>query len=226
MRATDLFNRRSLRRRGRALRSARGRVSGGAATVSPALYNAGLCSRSREKEQAAARYERLLREESTSSSDVKARDVPARELTLELERWDETPARRRSALARRTCSPEERMEAMARRSQACSGGAARRGRAAGAHGGPLVPDAPGRARVHDEFFAAASSFVLAETIREARRFDPAFPRPASTLSARARAPRAADAPRAERVLQHDGVHQPTMGRGRGLSHRRDVRQVL
>jgi hypothetical protein len=133
---------------------------------SPALYNAGLCLQDiGEREAAVTHYERLLRDE-PRSPDVKHASFQLAQLRVELERWDDAVALADTLLARDDLSPDERLEAMARRAQALLGGeqlddAARQARTAVIY----YRTRPEEQQIRDEFFAAASNFVLAETFR-------------------------------------------------------------
>jgi len=137
---------------------------------SPALYNAGLCLQEAGlREDAVARYERLLRE-IPGSPDAEHSLFQLAKLDVELERWEPALSTADALLLREDLSPDERMEAMARRAQALLGArripeAAQQARGAVAY--YRARDSLDRPdRVRDEFFAAASTFVLAETLRQ------------------------------------------------------------
>ncbi len=147
--------------------------------VSPSLYNAGLCLQERDERVAAIeQYERLVREVPTSP-DRKHADFQLAKLFVALERWREAIEKADTLLARDDLRADERVEAMARRSQALLGAACT---------GPSTPNdstcsvaalelAAQQARatlsyyrsraqlVPDDYFAAASNYVLGETVR-------------------------------------------------------------
>lgn len=134
--------------------------------VSPALYNAGLClADTGELEEAAARYERLL-SATPDSPDVRHARFQLAGLSVELERWERGVEVADALLGAEDLSPDERMEAMARRAQALLGG----GRVEEAQRQARTAMAYFRTRteadaVRDNFFAAAANYVLAETVR-------------------------------------------------------------
>lgn len=135
--------------------------------VSPALYNAGLClQRLEQPEASAARFEHLIRTRPDSPDGTHAHFQLAK-LYVELERWEDAREAADALLAVEDLPPEERMEALARRSQALLGAGE-------------LEDAEGQAQtalgyyrsgaeegvVRDTYFAAASNYVLAETRRQ------------------------------------------------------------
>ena len=134
--------------------------------VSPSLYNAGLCLREAgEHELAAERFERLLRDV-PDSTDVKHAQLELSGVLASLERWERLVEITEASLARDDLTPDERVEALARRAQGLLGleqfeDAQREARSAIAYW---------RAReeadaVRNNFHVAAANFVLAETIR-------------------------------------------------------------
>lgn len=135
--------------------------------ASPALYNAGLCLQDAGELPAAAdRYERLLRE-LPAAPDTKHARFQLAAISVELERWDRTVEVADELLARDDLSPDERMEAMARRAQALLGAesveeAERQARTAISYFRTRSEEDA----VRDNFFAAAAGFVLAESIRQ------------------------------------------------------------
>ncbi len=139
----------------------------GSRYVSPALYNAGLCLQDTgDPESAATRYERLLRDIPGSPDGRHARFQLAG-IYVALERWEPGIEVSDALLAEDGLSPDERMEAMARRSQALLGAerleeAERQARSATAYYRTRSEDDA----VRDNFFVAAATFVLAETIRQ------------------------------------------------------------
>jgi tetratricopeptide (TPR) repeat protein len=134
--------------------------------ASPALYNAGLClQRDGELEAGAARYERLI-EAMPDSPDIKDATFQLAKIYVELERWNGAIEAADALLAREDLSPDQRVEAMARRAQ-------------GLLGLDRIEEAEAQARsalsyartrregekVHDTYFLAAANYVLAETFR-------------------------------------------------------------
>lgn len=135
--------------------------------VSPALYNAGLCLQDTGRYEASAeRYERLLRER-PESADVKHARFQLASVLVELERWERAVEVAESLLADEELTPDERMEAMARRAQGLLGAeeldeAERQARSAVSYYGTRSADD----QVRDNFFIAAANFVLAEVLRQ------------------------------------------------------------
>lgn len=134
--------------------------------VSPALYNAGLClMEGDELAEAAARFERLLREVPTSG-DVQHTRFQLAHVYLGLERWDDALAQAETLLHEDDLTPDERVEAMARAAQAHLGAgrereAAERARSALAYA-RLRPEDD---RVRQVYHLAAANYVYAETLR-------------------------------------------------------------
>jgi tetratricopeptide (TPR) repeat protein len=134
---------------------------------SPALYNAGLCLADTEDlAGAVSRFERLIEDE-PESPDVKHATFNLAKLLIDLERYDRALEVADQLLRRTDLSSDERMEAMARRSQALLGrndldDAERQARMAVTY----YRTRPEAELVRDPFFAAAANFVLAEAIRE------------------------------------------------------------
>jgi tetratricopeptide (TPR) repeat protein len=134
--------------------------------VSPALYNSGLCLQDAEEwEASVARYERLLsmRPEST---DVKHAMLQMADGLEHLERWQSALDNAEAALRRDDLSSAERLEALSRRARAVLGlgqldEAARQAREAASYFRTRTGDEV----IHDEYFAAMATYVLAETIR-------------------------------------------------------------
>jgi tetratricopeptide (TPR) repeat protein len=139
----------------------------GSVFASPALYNAGLClQRMEQPTEAVARFERLV-ETQPDSPDINHAHFQLAKLYVALSRWDDAIASADRLLATEGLSPDERIEAMARRAQALLGDA-------------RFEDAERQARtalgyyrsgsekgfVRDDQFAAAANFVLAETQRQ------------------------------------------------------------
>lgn len=132
--------------------------------LSPALYNAGLClMQSGSFVEAASRFERLLREV-PEGSDAKHATLELAGLLVEIERYDAALVRADALLARDDLSEPERLESLARRAQSLFG-MGRVGDAEAAARSGIAYYRVHREQLPDEFFAACSSFVLAETIR-------------------------------------------------------------
>ncbi len=133
---------------------------------SPALYNAGLClADTDDLEGSVARFERLIEEE-PQSPDVKHATFNLAKLLIDLEHYDRALETADRLLRRTDLSSDERMEAMARRSQALLGrndldDAERTARMAVTY----YRTRPEAELVNDPFFAAAANFVLADAIR-------------------------------------------------------------
>lgn len=132
--------------------------------VSPALYNAGLClMRTGSFVEATSRFERLLREV-PGGADEKHATLELAGLLVEIERYDAALERADALLARGDLSEPERLESLARRAQALFGLQRVDDAEAAARSGVAYYRVH-REQLPDEFFAAACSFVLAETIR-------------------------------------------------------------
>lgn len=131
-----------------------------------ALYNAGLCLQALADFSAAADRFTSLRERFPASEDVADASFQLAEVLAQLERWDQELAVSDELLARENLSPDERLEAMARRGQALLG-LGRLDEAEAHVRGALAyfRTRQGDEVVHDEFFAAACNYVLAETFR-------------------------------------------------------------
>jgi len=134
--------------------------------VSPALYNAGLClQEARAWEPSVAHYQQLL-ELRPGSSDEKHARLQLAEGLETLERWEPALENAERTLGRDDLSSAERLEALARRARAVLGqgrneDAARLAREAISY----YRTRSGDEVIRDEYFAAMSSYVLAETIR-------------------------------------------------------------
>jgi tetratricopeptide (TPR) repeat protein len=138
----------------------------GSRYVSPALYNAGLCLTGEgELAAAAGQYERLLRD-LPRSPDVRDASFQLAALDIRLERWDDGIRLATELLARTDLTPDTRLEAMARMSQALLGAGRVEDAATQADGAlryfrTRSPESP----VRDDYFVAATNYVLAETLR-------------------------------------------------------------
>lgn len=134
---------------------------------SPALYNAGLCLQDAEEREGAIRRFTRLVEEEPESPDVKHARFQLAQLHIETEQYDRALEIADGLLRGRELSSDERMEAMARRSQALLGrndleDAERQARSAVTY---YRTRSEGE-EVRDEFFAAAANYVLAEALRK------------------------------------------------------------
>lgn len=134
--------------------------------VSAAYYNAGLCLQALGEFAGAAERYGLIRTKLPESGDYKHASLQYAEVLVQLERWDEVMAVSDELLARTDIEPTERLEAMARRSQGLLGQgklpeAARHARSSLTYFRTRPPEQS----IPDEFFAAANSYVLAETYR-------------------------------------------------------------
>ena len=143
--------------------------------VSASLYNAGLCLQATGKFAEAAEHYANVRKLRPKSEDVKDSSFLLAEVLIQLERWQDALRLADELLARQDLSQEERLEGMARRSQALLGSgqldeAERYAQSALAYFRTRAKDQP----IRDEFFAAANNYVLAETFRT-REESLAFP---------------------------------------------------
>jgi tetratricopeptide (TPR) repeat protein len=133
--------------------------------ASAALYNAGLCLQAQgDFAGAAARYARL-RERYPQSEDRRDASFQLAEVSVQLERWNEVLAIADELLAQQELSADERLEAMARRSQALLGSGRLDEAAAYARGALGFFRARPAGDIKDEFFAAANNYALAESAR-------------------------------------------------------------
>jgi tetratricopeptide (TPR) repeat protein len=135
--------------------------------ASASFYNAGLCLQALgDFAGAAQRYSGLL-QHFADSPDRKDAAFQLAEVEVQLERWSEVMAVVDELLARQDLSADERLEGMARRSQALLGQenfdeAERYARGALA----FMRTRPKEDAIKDEFFAAACNYVLAESFRQ------------------------------------------------------------
>lgn len=134
--------------------------------VSAAFYNAGLCLQALgEFEPAAQRYA-ALRQKLPASEDYKHASLQYAEVLVQLERWGDVTAVADELLARIDLDPHERLESMARHSQALLGEGKLNDAAKHAKSSlSYFRTRPENERIVDEFFAAANNYVLAETFR-------------------------------------------------------------
>jgi tetratricopeptide (TPR) repeat protein len=134
--------------------------------VSAALYNAGLCQQALGDFAGAAEHYGRVRTLRPDSEDVKDASFQLAEVLVQLERWDEIIAVTDELLAKVDISAEERLEAMARRSQGLLGkGNLDEAQAYAASALRYFRTRPQDQPIRDEFFAAACNYVLAETYR-------------------------------------------------------------
>jgi tetratricopeptide (TPR) repeat protein len=134
--------------------------------VSASLYNAGLCLQALGKFVESADHYANVRKLRPDSEDVKDASFLLAEVLIQLERWGDALAIADELLAREELTPEERLEGMARRSQALLGAerlddAERYAQSALSYFRTRPKDQP----IRDEFFAAACNYVLAECYR-------------------------------------------------------------
>lgn len=134
--------------------------------VSPALYNAGLClQRAGQLAPAVERLTRLLTLVPQSSDAKHARFLLA-EALVDLERWEPALGAAETLLDRDDLTSYERLEAMARRAQGLFGlGRNDEAERAARDAMTYYRTRQGDEAIADEYFAAAATFVLAETIR-------------------------------------------------------------
>jgi tetratricopeptide (TPR) repeat protein len=135
--------------------------------ASASMYNAGLCLQALADFEGAAKHYGGLRERYPDSEDKKDASFQLAEVLVQLERWDQVLTVADDVLAQTNLSSAERLEAMARRSQALLGlkrfdEAERYARSALS----FFRTRPVDDAIKDEFFAAACNYVLAETFRE------------------------------------------------------------
>lgn len=134
--------------------------------ASAALYNAGLCLQALADFAAAADRFTALRERFPASEDIQDASFQLAEVLVQLERWQQALEVSDELLAREELPSDERLEAMARRGQALIG-LGRMDEAEAYARGALAyfRTRQGDAVIHDEFFAAACNYVLAESFR-------------------------------------------------------------
>jgi tetratricopeptide (TPR) repeat protein len=143
--------------------------------ASASLYNAGLCLQALGDFGSSAERYSALRERYPDSPDRRDASFQLAEVLVQLSRWQETQAVADELLALTDLSADERLEAMARRSQALLGAqlfdeAERYARGALS----FYRTRPKEDPIKDDFFAAACNYVLAETFRQ-REQAMAFP---------------------------------------------------
>jgi tetratricopeptide (TPR) repeat protein len=135
--------------------------------ASASLYNAGLCLQALGDFAGAAQRYGGLRERFPDSEDRKDASFQYAEVLVQLERWPEIATVADELLARTDLTSAERLEAMARRSQALLGQgtfeeAERYARSALSY----YRTRPAGDAIKDDFFAAACNYVVAESFRQ------------------------------------------------------------
>jgi tetratricopeptide (TPR) repeat protein len=134
--------------------------------VSAALYNAGLCLQATGNFAAAAEHYQNVRKLRPGSDDVKDASFLLAEVLIQLEHWADAQTLVDELLAREDLTQDERLEGLARRSQAQLGaGDLDEAERAAQSGLSYFRTRPKAQPVRDEFFAAACNYVLAETFR-------------------------------------------------------------
>ena len=133
---------------------------------SPALYNAGFCLfEDGVLEEAALRFERLLREGGTDN-DTRHAGFQLARLRFQQEAFSPLLQIAETLLAREDLSTDERAEALARKAQALLGTVALDAAEAAAREVLLFARTrPDDAPLYDNTFVAAAAFVLGETFR-------------------------------------------------------------
>ncbi len=134
--------------------------------VSPALYNAGLCLHEGGELEASIVYYEGVIDRSPQTRDARHATLQLAQVMLGLERFDGALAASERALLREDLSEPERLEGLTRRAQALLGlarhaDAERQARDALSY----YRMQERRAAVPEPYFAAASNYVLAETLR-------------------------------------------------------------
>jgi tetratricopeptide (TPR) repeat protein len=131
------------------------------------LYNAGLCLQALADFAGSAQRYGALRTGYPQSEDRKDASFQLAEVLVQLERWQDVMTVADELLAQSELTADERLEAMARRGQALLGQqqfdeAERYSRSALS----FYRTRPAEDAIKDDFFAAASNYVLAETYRQ------------------------------------------------------------
>lgn len=143
--------------------------------ASASLYNAGLCLQALGQFGPSAERYQKLRERYPASDDRKDASFQLAEVLVQLERWDEVQSVADELLADESLSSMERLEGMARHSQALLGKGQLDEAERYAKGAlSFYRTRPQEDRIPDDFFAAANNYVLAETFRQ-RAQGMAFP---------------------------------------------------
>lgn len=135
--------------------------------TSAALFNAGLCLQATGDFEGSAQRYTALGDRFPDSEDKKDADFQLAEVLVQLERWQQALDIADELLARQDLVSPERLEGMARRAQALLG--QRRFEEAETYAqGALTfhRTRPPEDHIKDDFFAAACSYVVAETFRQ------------------------------------------------------------
>lgn len=135
--------------------------------ASAAAYNAGLCLQALgDFGPSAERYARV-RDSYPESEDRRDASFQLAEVSVQLARWDSVVQLADELLALPDLTPAERLEAMARRGQGLLGQKRLEEAESYARGALAYFRAqPASDPIRDEFFAAACSYVVAESFRE------------------------------------------------------------
>lgn len=142
------------------------REFGSSRYVGPALYNSGLCLHEGGELEAAVPYYEGVIERRPETRDARHAGLQLAKILIDLERWEPALPLADSLLRREDLEAPERLEALTRRAQALLGlerleDAERQARDALSY----YRMQERRAAVQDPYFAAASNYVLAETMR-------------------------------------------------------------
>jgi hypothetical protein len=143
--------------------------------ASAAAYNAGLCLQATGDFAGAAQRYARVRDDYPGSSDRRDASFQLAEVLVQLERWADVLQIADELLALGDLSGAERLEGMARRSQALLGLKQLDQAESYARGAIAFARArPESDPIRDEFFSAACAYVVAETYRERQQAVP-FP---------------------------------------------------
>jgi tetratricopeptide (TPR) repeat protein len=135
--------------------------------ASASLYNAGLCLQALGDFAGAAQRYGGLRERFPDSDDRKDASFQYAEVLVQLERWPELMSVADELLARTDIGSAERLEAMARRSQALLGlGKFEDAEHYANSALSYYRTRPAEEAIKDDFFAAACNYVLADSFRQ------------------------------------------------------------
>jgi tetratricopeptide (TPR) repeat protein len=135
--------------------------------ASASLYNAGLCLQALGDFAGAAQRYGGLRDRFPDSEDRKDASFQYAEVLVQLERWLEVMSVADELLARTDIGSAERLEAMARRSQALLGlGKFEDAEHYANSALSYYRTRPAEEAIKDDFFAAACNYVLAESFRQ------------------------------------------------------------
>lgn len=135
--------------------------------ASASLYNAGLCLQALGDFAGAATHYAALRDRYPSSDDRQDASFQLAEVLVQLERWDDVIKVADELLAHEDLSSSERLEGMARRSQALLGKGLLEEADRYARGAlSFYRTRPAEDAIKDDFFAAACNYVLADSFRQ------------------------------------------------------------